>query len=125
MRILMLIALCVLAGCAAAPPESAPLAPSAAPAAAPQNDLSDTEAQADLTAPEKAKFKPPPGYKAKIVGWEILYCSKMVLLGSRFPKEVCMSEAELKEYAAKNDEMRRDMGKATRTCGAVEACGGI
>lgn len=125
MRTLVLTALCILAGCGSAPPESAPLAPSTASAATPQNAASGNAPQVGAAGSQKGEFKPPAGYKAKIVGWDILYCRKMVILGSRFPKEICMTEAQLRDHVARNDEMRRDVDKATRTCSTAGACGGI
>lgn len=69
-------------------------------------------------APEKKpQFKPPSGYRAKIHGWDIVYCRKEAVLGSRFPKEICMNEAELKAYLAANEEMRRNKDQSSRVCG--------
>ena len=65
----------------------------------------------------KPAFKPPPGYRVKIKEWDIVYCRKQTVLGSRFPKEVCMTEAELKAYLASNDEMRRNKDQTSRVCG--------
>ena len=125
MRILVLTALSILAGCGTVPPEAAPLGPDAAPAAMPQDAGSAAELKAAAPGDKQAEFRPPLGYKAKIVGWDILYCRKMVVTGSRFPKEVCMTETQLKEHLVRNDEMRRDVDKATRTCSTAGACGGI
>jgi hypothetical protein len=91
----------------------------------PQDAGSVAELKAATPGEKKAEFKPPLGYKAKIVGWDILYCRKMVVTGSRFPKEVCMTETQLKEHLVRNDEMRRDVDKAQRTCTTAGACGGI
>jgi hypothetical protein len=125
MRILVLTALSILVGCGTTPPGAAPPAADGAPAAMPQDAGSAAELKAAVPGDKKAEFKPPLGYKAKIVGWDILYCRKMVVTGSRFPKEVCMTETQLKEHLVRNDEMRRDMDKATRTCTTAGACGGI
>ena len=72
----------------------------------------------DNAKPEEKKqqFKPPPGYKVKIKGWDIVYCRKTPVLGSRFPQEVCMTEAQLKEHLAANEEMRRTKDQASRVC---------
>ena len=125
MRILVLTALCILAGCGTAPPEATPPESAVPPAAMLQNAESGDKLKAEAADKKKREFKPPMGYKAKIVDWEILYCRKMVVLGSLFAKEVCMTELQIKEQMAKNDEMRRDINKVTRTCTSVEACGGI
>ena len=65
---------------------------------------------------KKPQFKPPPGYKVKINGWDIVYCRKEAVLGSRFKKEICMTEAELKAYLASQDEMRRNKDQTSRVC---------
>jgi hypothetical protein len=60
-----------------------------APLTAPDAAASaNTEPNAVATGGEKHAFQPPPGYKAKVLDWEIVYCRKMPVLGSRFPKEV-------------------------------------
>ena len=125
MRTLVLTAFCILAGCGTAPPESAPPSAAAAPAAMLQDSEPGSELQANAADSKKREFNPPLGYKAKIVDWEVLYCRKMVVTGSRFTKEICMTEAQLREHMTNNDEMRRDVNKVTRTCGSLEACGGI
>lgn len=121
MRTLILAGLCILAGCGTAPPESAPVAPSSALAAKPatQNAAPQTAAPAD----KKEEFKPPAGYKTKIAGWDVVYCRKTTVLGTRFPKEVCMTEAELKAYLARNEEMRDDIDSAGRICSQAAGCG--
>ncbi len=128
MRILVLSALCVLAGCVAAPPASSPVAPSAALAAsspATQESASGattSEKSPDAAESAKRTFKPPAGYKTKILGWNVVYCRKTTVLGSRFPKEICMTEAELKAHLAKNEEMREDMSEAGRICAQAAGC---
>jgi hypothetical protein len=125
MRTLVLTGLCILAGCGTAPPGATPTGNAAAPAAMPQAAALGGELKAEAAGDSRRDFKPPLGYKAKIVDWEILYCSKMVVTGSRFPKEVCMTESQLREHMTNNDEMRRDVNRVTRTCTSLEACGGI
>jgi hypothetical protein len=125
MRTLVLTALCILAGCGTAPPEATTPGSAATPAATPQTTALGGELKAEAAGSSRRDFKPPLGFKAKIVDWEILYCSKMVVTGTRFPKEICMTEMQLKEHMTNNDEMRRDVNKVTRTCTSTEACGGI
>jgi hypothetical protein len=49
-----------------------------------------------------------------------MYCRKITVLGSRFPKDVCMSESQLREQEANKDAFGRDKDQASRVC----ACGG-
>ncbi|MGH8176572.1 MAG: hypothetical protein ACREV5_09955 [Steroidobacter sp.] len=90
---------------------------SAARPAATSTDAEPETAKAAETAKEKRAFKPPAGFKARIHDWGVVYCRKMPVLGSRFPKQVCMSEAQLKEHMAANDSMRRDKDQASSMCG--------
>ena len=118
MRTLVLTALCVLAGCGSAPPAPETTTASAADAAAP----SSTETKESASATGKQQFKPPPGYKVKIDGWNVVYCRKTTVLGSRFPKQVCMTEAELKEHMAATDAMKRDKDQVSRVCSQAAGC---
>lgn len=68
---------------------------------------------------KKPQFKPPAGYRVKIKEWDIVYCRKETVLGSRFSKEVCMTEAELKAYMAANEEMKRNKDQTSRVCGGT------
>jgi hypothetical protein len=120
MRLITLTALCVLAGCSSNPPESqtAPVvaaATTSAPAAA-------AEPAATAATSEKKPFKPPPGYKVKIDDWDIVYCKKIPLLGSRFPKEVCMTEPQLKEHLAAMETMKRDKEQISHVCSQAAGC---
>lgn len=84
--------------------------------------LQPASAGDEPATPAKPAFKPPPGYRVKIYGWDIVYCRKTPVLGSRFSKEVCMTEAQLKEHMATNEEMRRNKDQTSRVC-AGGACG--
>jgi hypothetical protein len=114
MRILILVTMAVLGGSAFADDKPEPAAERAPPAAA---ETADTKGAQDAKpAEKKPEFKPPAGYKVKIHGWDIVYCRKTPVLGSRFPKEICMTEAELREHLAANDEMRRNKDQSSRVC---------
>lgn len=78
--------------------------------------LAAAAAAADKPDPKKSQFKPPPGYRVKIKEWDVVYCRKEPVLGSRFPKEVCMTEPELKAHLAANEEMRRNKDQSSRVC---------
>lgn len=114
MRILILVTLAALVGSAIADDKPEPAAKSAPPAAAAPVD---TEGAQDAKSGEKKPaFKPPAGYKVKIHGWDIVYCHKTPVLGSRFEKEICMTEAELKAHLAATEEMRRNKDQSSRVC---------
>jgi hypothetical protein len=112
MRLFVLCALIVMGGCVAnpgSPPASDPAAASP-PAAQP------------AAAVSKAPFDLPPGFKPTRISGELFYCRKMVVLGSRFPKQLCLNEDQLKEYMAGNEAMKRNKDEVSRLCTSHDGC---
>ena len=114
MRTLLLIASILVLGSASAQERPNPANANATPSAA--AEAGSKPAENPKSGRKKQQFKPPPGYRVKIYGWDIVYCRNTPVLGSRFPKEVCMTEAQLKEHMAANDEMRRNKDQTSRVC---------
>lgn len=92
-------------------PAPAAAAPSAAPAtpAAPVSEAPAPAATAKDAATKSEPTKVPAGYKAKVVGGETRFCRKEVPLGSRFPTEVCMTQAQYREQERNRDSMRNEL----------------
>src|SRR5262245_50234719 len=113
MRLFVLCALIVIGGCAAnpgTPPASdaaAASSPAAQPAAAQPAAAQPAAAQPAAAQPatevDKVLAHLPPGFKATRISGELFYCRKMVVLGSRFPKLLCLNEDQVKEYMAGNE----------------------
>lgn len=83
-----------------------------------------TEATTKAAAAEADKpFKPPTGYRAKRVNGNEVYCTKVVVLGSRFPKEDCRTEAQLRDLEAQKATMRGEMDQKNHICSGAGACG--
>jgi len=128
MRIVLTMALAMVTAMAWANEPSAPDAKSetAAEAAA---DRPAAPAQANSTEATKAAaetekpFKPPTGYRAKRVNGNQVYCTKVVVLGSRFPKEDCRTEAQLRDLEAQKESMRGEMDQRNKVCSNAGACG--
>jgi len=81
-------------------------------------------AQTAAVADDKnVPLRPPAGYRPKRVNGQQVWCAKLVVLGSRFPKEDCRNEAELRELIRIRESMRTDMEQRLRTC-ASSANGG-
>jgi hypothetical protein len=82
-------------------------------------------AQTAAAAQDNQKaLRPPAGYRPKRVNGEQVWCAKLVVLGSKFPKEDCRNEAELRELIRIRESMRTDMEQRLRTCASNNgACG--
>ena len=130
MRIALTSALMMMATLAWAAEPQAP-ADTKTEAAAATSEKPAEQAAADSTtaaiapAEEPKGFKPPPGYRAKRVNGEKVYCTKIVVLGSRFAKEDCRSESQLRDLEAQKASMRGEMDQKNRVCASANgACGG-
>ena len=130
MRIVFTTALAMVAAMAWADEPSTPTAKTetAAEAAADQPaapaQANSTEATAKAAADTDKPFKPPTGYRAKRVNGDQVYCTKVVVLGSRFPKEDCRTEAQLRDLEAQKASMRSEMAQKNAVCASANgACG--
>ena len=123
MRLFMVCSLIVMGGCAATP------------AASPGSDAATVSPQATASAPaaapspaapaEKANNLPldlPPGFKPTRISGELFYCRKMVVLGSRFPKQLCLTEEQLKQHVAGTEEMKRNKDQISHVCTSKAGC---
>jgi hypothetical protein len=109
-------------------PTSADAKPQATAETAPAKPAEQATANATTTASiateENAPFKPPQGYRPKRINGEQVYCVKRPVLGSRFPKEDCRNEAELRELVRNKEQMKNDMDRTRAVCASNNgACG--
>jgi hypothetical protein len=135
MRIVLMTALMALAVAAWADESGAP-AERSAPV---EQAAAKTEAPADAAAAEKPAeqataavaepaddkervFKPPQGYRPKRINGDQVYCTKVVVLGSRFPKEDCRTEAQLRDIENQKKSMRSEMEQKNKVCAGGGAC---
>ena len=132
MRIVLATALAMVTAMAWADEPSAPTAKSeaAAEAAADQpaaqansTEATTTDATTKDAVDDDKPFKPPTGYRAKRVNGNQVYCTKVVVLGSRFPKEDCRTEAQLRDLEAQKASMRGEMSQKGAVCTGAGACG--
>jgi hypothetical protein len=124
MRLFVLCSLIVMGGCAANP-GSSPGSDTAA--ASPQTAASASGAAPPSAAEPAAKVSKlppdlPPGFKPTRISGELFYCRKMVVLGSRFPKQLCLNEDQLKEHIARQEAMKRNKDEVSRLCTTKEGC---
>jgi|SoiMethySBSTD1v2_1073268.scaffolds.fasta_scaffold900165_1 hypothetical protein len=97
------------------PPEQATAASSETPTA-------ETATAATAKEDSTKRLRPPAGYKPRRVNGQQVWCAKLVVLGSKFPKEDCRNEAELRELIRVRESMRTDMEQRTRTCTSSGGC---
>jgi hypothetical protein len=127
MRLLTFAALLVLAGCASqngagtATPAAAN-APAQAGEAPVAQVASTPAAGATADAQPEAVFQPPPGYKRRPDMGPNIYCTKIKVLGSRFPKDDCRTETELRDIANQRAAGRGEMDSRGRVCSGGGAC---
>ncbi len=131
MRIVLLTALMAMAAIAWGDESSAPAPQAEAKSEAAADATADaaadksTEQTTAVAQPEEKQervFKPPTGYRAKRVNGDQVYCTKVVVLGSRFPKEDCRTEAQLRDMEAQKAAMRSEMEQRNKVCAGGGAC---
>jgi hypothetical protein len=108
-------------------PATQPAASEAKPAApaTPATETATSEtatASTAAAADDKKPLRPPQGYRPKRVNGQQVWCAKQVVLGSKFPKEDCRNEAELRELIRTRESMRTDMEQRLRTCTSQAGC---
>jgi hypothetical protein len=118
MRVLMCaLTMNLLVGCASAP------APTAAPLAAPANDAVAIAA----TGAAATRAAAPPGYKRVERNGTTLLCTTVASLGTRFKKDVCMTQDEYDEVVRRGESVRQDLRQSTKICGGgsgISSCNG-
>ena len=130
MRLFVLWSLIVMGGCAANPGPSpgsdaaaaSPQAAASAPAAAPAATAAPSPAAQPAEKVSKVPFDLPAGFKPTRISGELFYCRKMVVLGSRFPKQLCLNEDQLKEHMAGIEAMKRNKDQVSNLCTSKAGC---
>jgi hypothetical protein len=77
-----------------------------------------TETTAKIATEEEKPFKPPAGYKPKRINGDQVWCAKVHVLGTKFPKEDCRTEAQLRDMERTNRAMREDLNRGRACVGA-------
>lgn len=119
MRIALTAALMIVATIAFADEPSSPKAEGTATEATTEKSATPAPA-AETTAAavqeDDKPFKPPVGYRPKRVNGDQVYCMKIVVLGSRFPKEDCRTESQLRDLELQRESMRNEMNQKMHEC---------
>lgn len=90
---------------ASEPVRDAAAAP-AAPAATITPAASAAQAATSAAAEKSQPAKVPAGYKVKVIDGETRFCRKSAPLGTRFPTETCMTEAQYLDQERNRESMR-------------------
>lgn len=121
MRDLLLAALIMMAGFAAAPVSASAIADETTSSDQPK-DKPEPKAAADAsTKPQVLTL--PPGFKAKKRGDITLYCIKGKATGTRFQTAACYDEAQLRDYIIAREQNNRDFDQRRAVCQNPKACG--
>ena len=88
---------------AAATQENAAEQATASEPAAEQAAATEQPAEPAADQADTKPFKIPPGYRSKRVNGKTIYCSSTVVSGSRFGKEKCRTEQQLREIARQHE----------------------
>jgi hypothetical protein len=116
MRIALTTALLMAAALAFADAPSTPRLDTEAAAEASDKAPAQATAEESTAKAEDSKpFKPPAGYRPKRINGELVYCSKTVPTGSKFPVTDCRNEAQLRDMERSKRAMREDLNRG-RAC---------
>lgn len=128
MRIVLTTALMAIAAIAWADEPSAPdqkaeaKAEAATTEATAEATADKGAAQANAAVKEEKPFKPPQGYRPKRVNGDQVYCTNVKVTGSRFAKEDCRTEAQLRDIEAQKASMRTEMDQIKHVCASSAGC---
>jgi hypothetical protein len=122
MRMVAAVAVLSLAGCAGEPAARAP-APSTGHGATQTSGVSTIAAASRDQVPDTVKQALAAGYKPVVKDGNTLYCREEAVIGTRFPKQRCVSAEQLDD-AVKQAQAAQDAWRRAHTCAGGGACGG-
>lgn len=93
-----------------APATASPPAPAAAPAEA-------------APVVEVKPLKIPAGYRKRLIKGQEMYCTITTTVGTRFPREVCMTEAGLRNLIEQRAAQQEDLNRTQSLCASASRCG--
>lgn len=92
----------------AQPVEPAPVTEQASEQTTEQAEQTEQATAATTTMQEDKPFKIPAGYREKRVNGKVMYCSSRVTSGSRFGKDTCRSEEQLRAIERQKEAARSE-----------------
>lgn len=94
-------------GAQAQPVEPAPVTEQATETTE-QGEQTEQTTPASATMQDDKPFKVPAGYREKRVNGKVVYCSSRVVSGSRFGKDTCRSEEQLRAIERQKEAARSE-----------------
>lgn len=73
-----------------------------------QAEQTEQTTPATATMEEDKPFKVPAGYREKRVNGKVMYCSSRVVSGSRFGKDTCRTEEQLRAIERQKEAARTE-----------------
>jgi sugar lactone lactonase YvrE len=83
-----------------------------------------TVALSDARPASPPELRLPPGFRKRVHRGETMYCSKITILGSRFPKIFCVDEDGLRTLGDLRDSNQDSLRRAQSVCGSQLGCSG-
>lgn len=68
---------------------------------------------------EQRDFSPPPGFRKVQRGKHTLYCKRDTEIGTRFLKESCFDELQLRDYLMRQQQMKTELDRIRSMCGGL------
>ncbi len=85
-------------------------------------DTAETDTADEAKEPEE--FKVPAGYRARKRGKKMVYCKSDMESGTRFAKERCFDEAQLRQQELAREQENSTLEQSRRVCATTETCAG-
>lgn len=92
----------------AEPAQPTPVTEQASEQTTEQAEQTEQTTPATATMEEDKPFKVPAGYREKRVSGKVMYCSSRVTSGSRFGKDTCRTEAQLRAIERQKEAARSE-----------------
>jgi hypothetical protein len=81
--------------------------------------VSSAKESADLNS---KSLRVPAGYRRKIVKGEVKYCTRTTIIGSRFPKDICVDEQGLQALNEQREDDQQALRRQQSVCSTAAAC---
>ena len=96
----------------------------AAPAPAAANAKAQQPATTDLPQEPPKTLKVPSEFRRKVVKGEVVFCTTTTVIGSRFPKLLCVNEQGLRDMLDQREASQQELRRSQSICASGPACGG-